>query len=65
MSYIKTMSEEILNQKTYTNKDVQRWLSVGKNTITRLVKEKQLVPKKVSNRFVFLGEDILKFMRAK
>ncbi|EKE05934.1 MAG: hypothetical protein ACD_19C00140G0001 [uncultured bacterium] len=59
------MNEEILSQKTYSNKAVQKWLMVGKNTITRLAREKLLIPKLVGKRYVFLGEDILKFIRAK
>ena len=65
MRYIKDMNEEILNQKTYTNKEVQRWLMVGKNTITKLARGKQLIPKRVGNRYVFLGSELLRFLRSK
>ena len=59
------MDGEILNNKTYTTKEVMKWLRVGKNTISRLVKEKQLVPKIIGLRYVFLGSDLLKFIRTK
>ena len=57
--------DEIKNQKTYTQEEVKKWLRVGRNTMARLVKEGQLSPKLVGRRYVYLGEDLLKFIRGK
>lgn len=56
--------EEILPNKVYTRPEVQEILRIKEWSYKLLVRGGQLVPTRAGKRFLFLGSEILRFLKS-
>ena len=58
------MEQEILPNKVYSRLDVQRLLGIKEGCYRSIVRGGQLIPAKAGKRFLFVGSEILRYLKS-